>query len=90
MVRYIGRGRFEEMDRSTLPLAQVSGCYYTALRTEGKTVRTVAGYEEKLGRFIRWHDATVGELTLKRGILTRLRAMWHRLSRAKARPGNLR
>jgi integrase/recombinase XerC/integrase/recombinase XerD len=66
MARYIDRGRLEEMGRSTLPLALLAGYYYTALRTEGKTARTVAGYEEKLGRFIRWHDASVGELTLDR------------------------
>ena len=61
MTRYIANRRFEEMDRSTLPLAQVARHYFTACRTEGKTANTLRGYEEKLGNFVRWLDGTVAD-----------------------------
>jgi integrase/recombinase XerC/integrase/recombinase XerD len=54
------------MDRSSLPLNQVAQFYYTACRTEGKTAKTMRGYEEKLSRFVRWFNSSVGELTLER------------------------
>jgi len=50
--------RFEEMDRLALPLATVAHHYFTACRTEGKTAKTLRGYNEKLGRFLRrWFKA---------------------------------
>lgn len=66
MTRYIANRRFEDMDRSTLPLAQVSQHYFTSLRTEGKTPNTLRGYKEKLGRFVRWLNGTVADVTLER------------------------
>jgi hypothetical protein len=66
MAKYVDRSRFEEMNRSSLPLNQVAQFYYTACRTEGTTEKTMRGYEEKLSRFVRWFEGTVGKLTLER------------------------
>jgi site-specific recombinase XerD len=66
MARYIDRNRFQEMDRGTLPIDQVAKYYITACRTEGKTAKTIHGYEEKLGRFLRWSGGTLAEFTLER------------------------
>lgn len=53
------RIRWETMDKSQMPLSRLSEHYFITCRTEGKTVSTVRGYEEKLGRFVRWTDGAV-------------------------------
>jgi hypothetical protein len=81
MARYIDRNRFEEMDRSTLPLAQVGKYYFTACRTEGKTPRTLRGYSEKLGRFVRLFDGTVADPDPQGSLMARTGLIRTRLSR---------
>jgi hypothetical protein len=52
------------MDRRALPLATVAQHYFTACRTEGKTTKTLRGYNEKPGPFLRWFDGPLGDLSL--------------------------
>jgi site-specific recombinase XerD len=58
------RLRWEEMDKSQLPLATAVEHYLTARRTEGKTPKTLFDYREKLSRFVAWQSGTLGELDL--------------------------
>jgi integrase/recombinase XerC/integrase/recombinase XerD len=48
------------------PVSQLAEHYYAALQTEGKTAKTLIGYREKLGRFVRWLDGDLEGLTLQR------------------------
>ena len=42
------------MNKSEIPLTRLTEQYLITCRTEGKTLSTLRGYTEKLGRFIRW------------------------------------
>ena len=44
------------MIRSEIPIVRLTEQYLITCRTEGKTLSTLRGYTEKLGRFIRWWD----------------------------------
>ena len=50
------RLRWNTMNRSEIPLVRLTEQYLITCRTEGKTLSTLRGYTEKLGRFIRWWD----------------------------------
>lgn len=53
------------MDKSQVPLSRLSEQYFTTCRSEGKTPATMRGYEEKLGRFVRWcENATLGDFSV--------------------------
>lgn len=56
--------RWETMDKNHIPLSQIAETYYTTCQIEGKTLKTLRGYREKLGRFIRWLDGTLSDFTL--------------------------
>lgn len=60
------RPRWQEMDKSHLPLKTAVEHYLTACRTEGKTPKTLFDYSEKLRRFVAWHGGPLGELDLMR------------------------
>lgn len=65
MVRtLIDQPRWEKVDKSQLPVATAVEHYLTTCRTEGKTPKTLRDYREKLGRFVAWHNATLGEFDL--------------------------
>lgn len=60
------RIRWETMDKSQIPLAKLAEQYFTTCRTEGKSPTTLRGYEEKLGRFVRWcEDGTLDEFSVE-------------------------
>ena len=50
------RLRWNTMDKSEIPLFRLAEQYLITCRTEGKTPSTLRGYQEKLGRFVRWSD----------------------------------
>jgi site-specific recombinase XerD len=56
--------RWDEMDKSHLPLRTAVEHYLTACRVEGKSPRTLSGYQEKLGRYLRTEPGTLGDFTL--------------------------
>ena len=56
--------RWETMDKNHIPLRQIAETYYTTCQIEGKTLKTLRGYREKLGRFIRWLDGALSDFTL--------------------------
>lgn len=58
------RPRWDEMDKSYLPLTTAMEHYLTACRTEGKTPQTLLDYRHKLQRFIDWHGGTLAEFDL--------------------------
>ena len=54
------------MDKSQIPLSRLAEQYFTTCRTEGKTPHTLRGYEEKLGRFVRWcEDGVLGDFSVE-------------------------
>lgn len=56
---------FHEMDKSEIPLSVLVEEYLTVCRLEGKTAKTIRGYREKLGRFLKtMGDATLADFTL--------------------------
>jgi len=44
------------MDKSEIPLVRLTEQYLITCRTKGKTPSTLRGYQEKIGRFVRWSD----------------------------------
>jgi hypothetical protein len=52
------RVRWNAMDKGHMPLSKLAEQYFITCHTEGKTPSTIRGYQEKLGRFIRWCDGT--------------------------------
>ena len=56
--------RWESIDKSEVPLRTAMEEYLTACRTEGKTVKTLSDYRQKLTRFVEWHDGELGGFTL--------------------------
>jgi site-specific recombinase XerD len=61
------RPRWEEMDKSDLPLRTAMEHYLMACRTEGKTPKTLFDYRNKLARFVEWQGGTLGGLDLATG-----------------------
>lgn len=60
------RPRWEEMDKSGLPLQTAMEHYLTACRIEGKTSKTLFDYRCKLQRFVDWQGGTLADLELSR------------------------
>lgn len=52
------------MDKSSIPLADLAEEYLAACRIEGKTPKTLRGYREKVSRFVRWLDGSLGDFSL--------------------------
>ena len=57
--------RLREMRKRTLRLSELAQHYFAALQAEGKTAKTLVGYREKLGRFVRWLDGDLDDFTLE-------------------------
>jgi site-specific recombinase XerD len=56
--------RWTQVIKATTPLATLADLYLTTCRTEGKTAKTLRGYAEKLGRYVRWLDGDLSDFTL--------------------------
>ena len=56
--------RWETIDKSDMTLKTAMEEYLTACRTEGKTVKTLSDYRQKLSRFVEWRGGSIGGLTL--------------------------
>ena len=50
----IRKKRWEKMEKKNIPLSSLVDQYIVTCRTEGKTPKTLRGYGEKLGRFLKW------------------------------------
>ena len=60
------RIRWENMEKNQIPLFKLAEHYFTTCATEGKTLSTLRGYREKLGRFMRWaDDSSLRDLSVK-------------------------
>jgi len=56
---------WEQMDTAHIPLENLVNEYLMVCRTEGKTPKTLRGYKEKLGRYCRWLNGSLGDFTLR-------------------------
>jgi len=70
------RVRWEQMDKSKLPLGDAVEHYLIACQTEAKSPKTLIGYREKLTRYVRQAGGTVGDFTIEnvRAHVARLQA----------------
>jgi len=53
------RIRWQTMDKDHIPLSRLAEQYFITCRTEGKTDSTLRGYQEKLGRLVRWSEGVL-------------------------------
>jgi site-specific recombinase XerD len=59
--------RWEEIDRTQMPLKLLEEQYLSACRNEGKTPATLRAYSQDLNRFVAWFDGLLGALCLEAG-----------------------
>ena len=57
--------RWEQMDKSKLPLSDAVEHYLIACQTEGKSPQTLTGYREKLKRYLNDAGGTVGDFAIE-------------------------
>lgn len=57
--------RWDRMDKKQIPLKALAEEYLAVCRTEGKSPKTLRGYKEKLSRFCRWLEGTLGDFNLQ-------------------------
>jgi site-specific recombinase XerD len=57
--------RWEQLDKTSIPIVEIAERYFASCRVEGKTPSTLRGYREKLGRFVRWFDGPLGEFSIQ-------------------------
>ena len=58
--------RWEQMDKSKLPLSDAVEHYLIACQTEGKSPQTLTGYREKLKRYLNDAGGTVGDFAIEK------------------------
>jgi site-specific recombinase XerD len=56
---------WDQVDKAQIPLDRLVEEYLLVCRTEGKSPKTLRGYREKLGRFCRWLNGSLGDFTLQ-------------------------
>ena len=57
---------WKKMDKKNIPLSSLVDQYILTCRTEGKTPKTLRGYQEKLQRFLRWcGDSTMDSFSVE-------------------------
>jgi len=56
---------WDQVDKAQIPLDRLVEEYLLVCRTEGKSPKTIRGYREKLGRFCRWLNGSLGDFTLQ-------------------------
>ena len=56
---------WDQVDKAQIPLDRLVEEYLLVCRTEGKNPKTIRGYREKLGRFCRWLNGSLGDFTLQ-------------------------
>src|SRR5438132_8881255 len=58
--------RLEDLDQTSVPLAALFDHYIAACRSEGKTAKTIKGYREKLGRYVRWASGYLIDFSIEK------------------------